>query len=112
MRYEQGVSDVIVLAGPDPSPSPTPSCADAVDLCHYIYQQTGLPWLATSSYYLLYKPLKILLIVLLAVIARYLLHKTINRLVRGTETEGRGLLRPFRERMPNALREATGMMSE
>ncbi len=105
MRYEAHVS---VLA--DPSPSPTLSCPPSADLCHFIYQQTGLPWLATSGYYLLVKPLKILLIVLLAVLFRYLVHRLINRLVRTTTAERKsGLLRT---RMPSALREATGLMSE
>jgi small conductance mechanosensitive channel len=101
------------LRDPSPGPVPTPTCHDAPELCHRIYQWTGLSWLAEGSYYLLIKPLRILLIVVLAVLARYLLHRLINRLVRQTiNNESWTLFRPLRERIPTALREAAGMVSE
>jgi small-conductance mechanosensitive channel len=126
MRYEGTVMFPLRAAGPgaggravpvlDPSPAPPPTpptCRDAPELCHRIYEWTGLPWLAEGSYYMLIKPLRILLIVLLAMLARYLLHRLINRVVRHTaEVEPAGLLRPLRRRMPSALREATGLTSE
>ena len=105
MRYEAQVS----ILG-DPTPTPSLSCPPGADLCHYIYQQTGLPWLATSGYYLLVKPLKIALIVLFALIIRYLVHRMINKLVRGTIEDKRGGL--LRAHLPSALREATGLLSE
>jgi moderate conductance mechanosensitive channel len=96
----------------DPTPHPTPSCPSAPELCHWVYERTGLPWLAESSYYLLVKPLRIVLVILLATLARHLLHRMINRLLRGTDERGPGLLRPLRERLPTALREATGVAPE
>jgi small conductance mechanosensitive channel len=102
---------VSVLAAPLPTPSP--SCRDAVEVCNFIYERTGQQWLAMSSYYFLVKPLRILLIVLLALLARFLLHRLINRLIRTTvESEGRGLLRLAHDRIPAALRDATGLRSE
>jgi moderate conductance mechanosensitive channel len=51
--------------------------------------------------------------VLLAVVARFLLHRLINRVVRSTTDDKRSrLLRPLGERMPVALREAAGLVPE
>jgi small-conductance mechanosensitive channel len=96
-----------------PSPAPTPSCPNAPELCRYVYDQTGSVWLAQGSYLLLVKPLRILLIVALAIIARTLINRTISRIVRGTTNDkSPALLRPLKSRMPNALREATGAPPE
>jgi small conductance mechanosensitive channel len=101
------------LRAPSPAPTPTPTCHDAPELCYRIYEWTGLSWLAEGSYYFLLKPLRILLIVVLAIISRHLLHRLIGRLVRTTSnTEKRSFLRPLRRRLPVALREATGLVSE
>ena len=111
MRYETQVPPPIVLA--DPSPQPSLTCPAGADLCHYIYQQTGLPWLAASSYYVLVKPLRIVLILLLAIVARFLLQRLINRLVRSTTDDKHPrLFNPLREHIPTALREATGLLPE
>src|SRR5438034_11443402 len=94
MRYETGVHPTITLAAP--SPAPSPSCQDEV--CGFIYRHTGVPWLATSGYYVLVKPLRIVLIVVLAILARFLIHRFINRLVRSTTDDKRSrLLRPLHE---------------
>lgn len=86
-------------------PSPTPDCVDAPEVCRYIYDLTGLDWLAEGSYYLLFKPLRILLIILLAILARHLIHRLIHRIVR--QATGDSALRPFRARIPGAQRIAT-----
>jgi len=102
-----------LLREPSPTPAPSPTCHDAPDLCHRIYEWTGLSWLAEGSYYFLLKPLRIILILLLAVAARYLIHRLIHRLVRHTaDGDSSPLFRPLRDRMPSALREATGLVSE
>jgi moderate conductance mechanosensitive channel len=96
-----------------PSPAPTPSCPNAPELCRYVFNQTGSVWLAEGSYLVVVKPLRILLIVALAIIARTLINRTISRLVRGTTNDkSPTLLRPLKSRMPNALREATGVLPE
>jgi small conductance mechanosensitive channel len=100
-----------VLLAPDPTPTPEPSnpaCQQASEFCQFIWTKTGQAWLADSSYYLLLKPATIVLIVLAALVARYLLHRVINRLVRGE----RSVFTPLRERMPVSLQEATGLRSE
>jgi small conductance mechanosensitive channel len=72
-------------------------------VCKWIYDWTGETWLAESSYVLLLKPLKIILILLVAMLARFLLHRTINRLVRTTANGSvPTILRPLRERIPTA----------
>src|SRR5690606_34307887 len=58
-------------------------CGDS-DLCRWLWRVTGQAWLAESSDVILVKPLRILMIVLIAMIVRYLLHRTINRLIRST----------------------------
>ncbi|NJC86042.1 mechanosensitive ion channel family protein [Planosporangium mesophilum] len=103
-----------VLAA-SPSPHPTPSCPQAPVLCGWVFDKTGQAWLAEGSYLFLLKPLRIVLIVALAILARTLIHRTINRLVRTTNGfNGSGsapaLLRPLREKMPaTLLRDAVAL---
>lgn len=110
MRYEVTVTRTAVLPlqdSPTPQLTPTvsPSCLDDV-LCSQVYDWTKQPWLAESSYYVLVKPLRILLIILIAVVARYLLHRMIERLVRTTANGSvPAILRPLRERMPPAVQD-------
>ncbi len=101
------------LREPAPTPAPTPTCKDAPDLCHQIFEWTGLRWLAEGSYYFLLKPLRIILILLLAIMARYLIHRLISRVIGHATVGDRWLLfRPLRDKMPSALREVTGLVSE
>jgi moderate conductance mechanosensitive channel len=93
----------IPMEVPTPSPSATPDCTHTSELCRWIYQQTGQVWLASGSYYFLIKPLQILLILILAVIARYLLHRVISKLVHGTSASSvPTILKPLKERLPEA----------
>jgi len=87
-------------------------CGDS-DLCRWLWRVTGQAWLAESSDVILVKPLRILMIVLIAMIVRYLLHRTINRLIRST-ADGSipAVLRPLKERMPTALQAATTIFPE
>ncbi len=87
---------------------PSASCLDDT-FCKTVFNLTDSPWFANSSYYILLKPLRILLILLVALLARYLLHKTINRLVRTTSTaKVPTILRPLRERISGATVTETG----
>ena len=104
-----------VAEEPAPAPTPTPTLASCETnvLCEFIYEQTGLDWLAESGYYLLVKPFRILFIIICALLLRYAVVRMIKRLTRGsTEDKKPGLLRPLRERMPATLQEAAGMRSE
>ena len=96
----------------DPSPAPSVDCrTDA--WCKYVWNITGSAWFAEGSYWIVLKPLRIILIVLLAFAARWALHRTINRLVR-TTTEGAvpTMLRPLRERIPSATLDPEQFMPE
>jgi small conductance mechanosensitive channel len=81
-------------------PRPSQSCLDD-PLCKVVFDVTDSSWFADSSYYILLKPLRILLILLVALLIRHLLHKTVNRLVRTTaKAQVPTILRPLRERAP------------
>ncbi|WP_442934124.1 mechanosensitive ion channel family protein [Micromonospora sp. CPCC 205561] len=88
---------------PDTDPSPT--CLDDT-LCKGVYEMTGSVWFAEGSYWILLKPLRVVLVLLLAIAARWLVHRTIRRLVRTTTDAGvPTMLRPLRERIPTAAVE-------
>ncbi|MDP9417942.1 MAG: mechanosensitive ion channel family protein, partial [Actinomycetota bacterium] len=78
------------FAATTPAPSPPvlperlPCWRDGENgtLCDWVYDRTHLPWLAEGSNWLIAKPIRILLIVLLAVVARAVLHRLIARLAR------------------------------
>ena len=106
---------VLLASLTDPTPTPTPtSTACAQDaLCTFVYQKTGLGWLAEGGYYFLVKPGRIILIVVAAVVARFVVNRMISRLARNAGNDHRpGLLRPLRERMPSPLQEATIVRAE
>jgi moderate conductance mechanosensitive channel len=105
---------VIPLA-PSPSP-PTPgvilpsidvtkSCgADA--LCTQVLDWTGNQWLANSSYIVIVKPLRIIGIILIAMLVRWLLHRAIRRLTRTTSRAAMpALLKPLKERSARTAEE-------
>ena len=102
-----GTTALAALAAPAPTPSPSPSCASNGFVCGWVFEQTGSVWMAEGSYYFLVKPLRIVLILLIAIVARWILHRLINRLV---HTTSRGsvpsILKPLRERIPNAVDNA------
>jgi small conductance mechanosensitive channel len=77
---------------------------EASELCQWVYIQTGKTWMAEGSYLFLLKPLRILLFIALAILARFLIHGMINRLVRSTTNDSSPtLLTPLRERVPGTL---------
>ena len=114
MRYEGSVT-LSVLAEPVPTPTPDPSTPACLDdqVCDFIYRQTGNEWLAAGGYYLLVKPARILMIVLIALVVRHVAVKMIDRLATSAgEGRSQAILRPLRERMPTPLREAASLRSE
>ena len=84
-----------------------PACGRGT-LCHTVYGWTHNTWLAESSDWLIAKPLKIVVIVVVALVARWLARRFISR---ATASNGHGrmpaLLRPLRERAPSSVRSAT-----
>ncbi|MEH0983257.1 mechanosensitive ion channel family protein [Micromonospora sp. CPCC 205556] len=96
-------ADPIPLAEPIlPRPTPSQNCLNDT-WCKSVLDVTDSVWFAEGSYWILLKPLRVVLILLLAVVARWAVHRTINRLVR-TTTDGAvpTMLRPLRERIPSA----------
>jgi moderate conductance mechanosensitive channel len=90
-----------------------PDCARANgSFCHTVWKATGNAWLAASSEWLLVKPFQILLIVLAGLLIRWLAHRMIRRFTRTRDKGAPTLLRPLAERMPTALVDTTGVLSE
>ncbi|MEJ7665313.1 MAG: mechanosensitive ion channel family protein [Hymenobacter sp.] len=85
-----------------------PDCVDGSgnNLCRLVYEVTGQEWLAASADTLIAKPARILLIIVLALVVRYLLHRGIRRI---TRTTGEGTvpvaLRPLRDRTSSVLKQ-------
>ncbi|MCO8277827.1 mechanosensitive ion channel family protein [Actinoplanes sp. TRM 88003] len=69
-------------------------------MCSRVFEWTNNQWLANSSYVVIVKPLRIIGIILIAIVVRWLLHRAIDRL---THTSSRAsmpaLLRPLREKV-------------
>ena len=112
LRYENRVTVSMLTPAPGtptpgPEDTPSPECLEeSLSLCEWAWDLTGSVWFAEGSYWILIKPLRIILILLLAAAARWLVHRTIRRLVRSTTDAGvPTMLRPLRERIPSAATE-------
>jgi small-conductance mechanosensitive channel len=81
-------------------PSP---CEESDGWCNTVLNMTDNQWLASSANWLIAKPITILLILLGAVIVRLLARRLIDRLTKATGGKTPALLRPLRERAPQAL---------
>ncbi|GAB3491734.1 mechanosensitive ion channel family protein [Amycolatopsis cihanbeyliensis] len=85
--------------------SDPPKC-DPGSWCERVFEITGNEWLAASADWLVARPLRILLILLVAFLLRYVARKVIDR-VTIIPQDDRGklpvALRPFRERAPDVL---------
>lgn len=83
-----------------------PDCAAGGGLCKLVYDVTGQEWLAASADTLIAKPARILLIIVVALLVRFLAHRGIRRITR-TTGEGRvpGALRPLKERTGSVLKQ-------
>lgn len=86
-----------------PSLTAKPACADdASTWCGQVWNITHNAWLANSAAWLVAKPLNILAVIIVAWLARLLVHRLIRRM-----TTGNGkvptILRPLRERAPQTL---------
>ncbi|MGK5681306.1 mechanosensitive ion channel family protein [Actinoplanes sp. URMC 104] len=99
----------MLFRAPSPSPSPTPDIFTTPDVskvcntdvvCSRIYEWTGNQWLANSSYVIIVKPLRIIGIILVAMLIRWLLHRAIDRLTTSTSRASMpALLKPLKERV-------------
>ncbi|HEY3472408.1 MAG TPA: mechanosensitive ion channel family protein [Amycolatopsis sp.] len=90
-------------------PTEPPACVkEAGTFCYEVYRVTNNEWLAGSANWLLTKPLKILMIVVIAFVVRLLVRRLINRITTFPRSGGKlpALLRPLRERAPEVLGSA------
>ncbi|GAA1636866.1 mechanosensitive ion channel family protein [Catellatospora bangladeshensis] len=97
-------------AQPAPEPLPNADCL-ADRTCKFLYDLTGSRWLSEGGYYLLVKPVRILLIVLGAMIIRAVLNHGIDKFVTRT-VKGRTILRPIREKVPSSVAAATTVFAD
>ncbi|NKQ56792.1 mechanosensitive ion channel family protein [Amycolatopsis sp. K13G38] len=89
----------------------TPECVTQQDSwCYQVFQVTHNEWLAASAGWLIAKPIKIILILLVAFVIRWLLRKLIDRVTTIPRNNGRkmpALLRPLRDRAGDLLGPVT-----
>src|SRR5262249_12868244 len=79
----------------------------------FVVNKTGLPWLADASYYALVKPARILLIIIAAVVLRFVVQRMIKRVIRSAGAERRlSLWRPLRERIPTSFQDVATLRVE
>jgi small conductance mechanosensitive channel len=58
-------------------------CQDSdARLCEYVYDTTHSEWLARASHWLIAKPFAILVLIVIAMVVRWLLHRVIDRVAR------------------------------
>ncbi|WP_103343489.1 mechanosensitive ion channel family protein [Amycolatopsis sp. CA-126428] len=81
---------------------------DPSTFCYTVYDVTNNLWLAGSANWLITKPVKILMIIVIAFLVRLILRRLINRVTTLPKTGGKlpSLLRPLRERAPEVLGSA------
>ncbi len=86
----------------------TPCIDDLSTFCHQVFQVTGNEWLAGSANWLITKPIKILMIIVIAFLIRLLVRRLINRVTTLPKSGGKlpSMLRPLRERAPEVLGSA------
>lgn len=84
-----------------------PDCLATDRLCRWVWELTGNRWLAEASEVALV-PLRVALILLLALIARWLLRRAVDRLVRrAADDQMPAVLRPLPARVRATVQEAT-----
>ncbi|NUT34038.1 MAG: mechanosensitive ion channel family protein [Hamadaea sp.] len=99
------------LLAETPTPAPSAVCGGD-EACGFFYDVTGNSTVASASLWVI-KPARIVLIVILALIARFILHRAISRMtMRAGEGKVPTILRPLRERLPSSLTEATTVFPE
>lgn len=99
----------MLLLAPTPDPSTptdvyvTPDVSKICNtdvVCSRVFEWTGNQWLANSSYVIIVKPLRILGIILVALLIRWIVHRAIDRLTTSTSRASMpALLKPLKERV-------------
>ncbi|MET0235996.1 MAG: mechanosensitive ion channel family protein [Kibdelosporangium sp.] len=89
----------------NPLLSEPPTCVNDIGtLCRTVYEMTGNPWLSGTVGWLANAPLRILIILLVAFVVRFVARRTIDRLARGASNgKTPRILRPLKERAPQTI---------
>jgi small-conductance mechanosensitive channel len=89
-------------------PTNPPCIQDLSTFCYQVWDVTNNAWLAGSANWLITKPVKILMIIVIAFVVRLILRRLINRVTTLPKTGGKlpSMLRPLRERAPEVLGSA------
>ena len=90
------------------SPGRPPCIDDPSTFCAQVFSLTNNQWLAGSANWLITKPVKILMIIVIAFVVRLLVRRLINRVTTLPKSGGKlpSMLRPLRERAPEVLGSA------
>jgi small-conductance mechanosensitive channel len=107
---------VLVPLAPSPGPTPdiftTPNVEKICEtdvVCSRVFEWTGNQWLASSSYWVIVKPFRIIVIILAAILIRWLLHRAIDRLATSTTRASMpALLKPLKEKATAAATAEEG----
>jgi small-conductance mechanosensitive channel len=109
---------VFVVQDPSSPPVPPSPIYETPDItkicpgdvvCSRVFEWTSNQWLASSSYWVIVKPVRILLIILAAMLIRFLLHRAIRRLTRTTSRASMpALLKPLKEKAAAAVEDGQG----
>jgi moderate conductance mechanosensitive channel len=105
----------VLFLAPTPNPAPTTDIYQTPDVseicktdvvCSRVFEWTNNQWLASSSYVAIVKPLRIIGIILIAILIRWLIHRAIDRLTHSTSRASMpALLRPLKERVSATAEE-------
>jgi len=89
-------------------PTNPPCIQDSSTFCYQVWDVTKNAWLAGSANWLITKPVKILMIIVIAFLVRLLVRRLINRVTTLPKSGGKlpSMLRPLRERAPEVLGSA------
>ncbi len=109
-----GLAGVAASGSTSPTPSllrmpGSPCWTQPGTFCHWVYTTTGSKWLSTVADWFVAKPLTILLLLLIAFVVRWLLHRFISRLARSA---AEGAVPGMLQRAPTAWLESTPLLSE
>jgi small-conductance mechanosensitive channel len=93
--------------------SPPDCIHDDSSICQITWNATHLAWLTESASWLIAKPLQILVIVLVALLLRWLAGRAIRRITAATAEGGvPRVLRPLKDRSPRLVAATEGLVSE
>jgi small conductance mechanosensitive channel len=82
----------------------TPECGTGEDWCDMVYQWTGNAWLAEAADWLIAKPVALIVLLVIALVARWFLHRMIDRI---TRRAAEGLPTPMLKHKPAAAQKKT-----